>query len=164
MRKLFWGVVTVLVATLAPVGAASAASGPQTFVLYQGPNDDHFTVYAAGPISGVGTDILLDEGVDEAGRTQRHTETVFPQGSTFNTLTVLENNLAFDPRSCIARITGTSQLETTGGTGAYEGATGQGQVSFRALALFERTPEGCSRRPVAVYSVATVTGTASVPD
>ncbi len=69
------------VVLLAWVGTSLAQSAPQTFVLYQAPGEENFTVYAAGPISGVGTDYLLEESVDPAtGRTQRRTETVFAGG------------------------------------------------------------------------------------
>lgn len=153
----------VVVALFGWTGAASAQTGPQRFVLYQGPDDEHFTVYASGPISGVGTDFLLAQGVDASGRTQRMTETVFPEGSTFNTLTVQENSLAFDPRTCVARITGRSHLDITGGTGAYEGVTGTGEVAFQAISVGERTPEGCSRTNTRTYSVAYITGTATLP-
>jgi hypothetical protein len=97
-RRVFVAFVAV-VALLGGAGSASAETAAQTFVLYQAPGQEIFTVYAVGPISAVGTDFLLGEGVDPStGRTQRMTETVFPGGSTFNTLTVQENNLAFDPR------------------------------------------------------------------
>ena len=91
------------------------------------------------------------------------TETVFPEGSTFNTLTVQENSLAFDPRTCVAQITGRSHLDITGGSGAYEGVTGSGEVTFRAISIAERTPTGWSRTNTRTYSVAYITGTASVP-
>jgi hypothetical protein len=155
--------VTV-VALVAGGSTASADTGAQSFVLYQAPGEENFTVYATGPVSGVGTDYLLTEGVDASGRTQRTTETVFPNGSTFNTLTVQENSLAFDPRTCVARITGRSHLDITGGTGAYEGVTGSGQVTFQAISVAERTPEGCSRTNARTYAVAYISGTASVPE
>ncbi len=163
MRRRFGAAVVAVVAFLGGAGIAWAESGPQTFVLYQAPGEDNFTVYAAGPISGVGTDFLLEEGVDPSGRTQRRTETVFPGGSTFNTLTVQENSLAFDPRTCVARITGRSHLDITGGTGAYEGVTGSGEVTFQAISVAERTPEGCSRTNARTYSVAYITGAATLP-
>ena len=163
MRRRIFAALVAFVALLGPAGSASAETGSQTFVLYQAPGEENFTVYAAGPISGVGTDFLLEEGVDPSGRTQRRTETVFPEGSTFNTLTVKENTLAFDPRTCVARITGSSHLEITGGTGAYEGVSGSGEVTFQAISVGERTPEGCSRTNARTYLVAYITGTASRP-
>ena len=163
MRRRALAAFMAIVALFGWSGAASAQTGPQQFVLYQAPEDEHFTVYASGPISGVGTDFLLAQGVDGSGRTQRMTETVFPEGSTFNTLTVLENSLAFDPRTCVARITGRSHLDITGGTGAYEGVTGTGEVTFQAISVGERTPEGCSRTNTRTYSVAYITGTATLP-
>ena len=163
MRRRGLAALVAVVALLGWSGAASAETGPQRFVLYQAPGEENFTVYATGPISGIGTDYLLTEGVGPTGSTQRTTETVFPNGSTFNTLTVQENSLAFDPRTCVARITGRSHLEITGGTGAYEGATGSGEVTFQAISIADRTPEGCSRTDARTYSVAYITGTASVP-
>jgi len=163
MRRGAVAVVVLVVAMLVSAGAAWAQARPQTFVLYQPPGEENFTVYAAGPISGVGTDYLLEEGVDPStGRTQRRTETVFPEGSTFNTLTVLESNLSFDPMTCVARITGRSHLEITGGTGAYEGVTGTGEVTFLAISVAQRTPEGCSRTDTRTYAVAYITGTSSL--
>ena len=163
MRRRALAALVVVVAIFGWSGAASAQTGPQRFVRYQGPDDENFTVYASGPISGVGTDYLLDEGVDPAGRTQRMTETVFAEGSTFNTLTVQDNSLSLDPRTCVARITGRSHLEITGGSGAYEGVTGSGEVTFHAISIAERTPTGCSRTNTRTYSVAHITGSASLP-
>ena len=95
MKRPLLAVMVAVVALLVSRGAALAQSGTQTFVLYQAPGQEHFTVYAAGPISGVGTDFLVGEAVEPGtGRTRRRTETVFPGGSTFNTLTVLDNQLA----------------------------------------------------------------------
>ena len=164
MKRLVVGMVA-LVAVLGGAGTAVAAeSAAQTFVLYQAPGEANFTVYASGPIRGVGTDFLLEEGVEPAtGRTQRRTETVFPGGSTFNTLTVLENSLTFDARTCVARITGRSHLDVTGGTGGYEGVTGSGEVAFQAISVAERTPDGCSRTTARTYAVAYITGTATLP-
>ena len=165
MKRRVVAAVVAVVAVLGGAGTASAEPVAQTFVLYQAPGEENFTVYAAGPISGVGTDFLLEEGVDPStGRTQRKTETVFPGGSTFNTLTVQENALAFDPRTGGARITGRSHLEITGGNGAYEGVTGSGDVPFQAISVAERTPEGCSRTNARTYSVAYITGAATLPE
>ena len=164
MKRRLAAAVVAAVAVLGGSGTASAESGAQTFVLYQAPDEENFTVYAAGPISGVGTDFLLEEGVDPStGRTQRKTETVFPGGSTFNTLTVRENSLAFDPRTCVARITGRSHLNITGGPGPYEGVTGSGEVAFQAISVAERTPEGCSRTNTRTYSIAYISGAATIP-
>ena len=165
MKRSLAAVMVAVVTVLGGAGGASAESAPQSFVLYQAPGQENFAVYAAGPISGVGTDFLLAEGVDPStGRTQRRTETVFPGGSTFNTLTVQENSLAFDPRTCVARITGRSHLDITGGTGTYEGVTGSGEVTFQAISIAERTPDGCSRTNARTYSVAYITGDATLPD
>ena len=165
MKRRVAEAVVAVVAVLGGAGTTSAEPLAQTFVLYQAPGEENFTVYAAGPISGVGTDFLLEEGVDPStGRTQRRTETVFPGGSTFNTLTVQENSLAFDPRTCVARITGRSHLDITGGTGTYEGVTGSGEVTFQAISIAERTPDGCSRTNARTYSVAYITGDATLPD
>ena len=164
MTRRLLAVVVAVAALLGPAASARAETGTQRFTLYQAPGEENFTVYAAGPISGVGTDYLLDEGVDPTtGATQRRTETVFPEGSTFNTLTVRQNTLSFDPRTCVARVVGTSHLEITGGTGAYEGVTGSGEVTFQAIVVGERTPEGCSRTNTRTYSVAYITGTATLP-
>ena len=164
MKRPLFVILLAAVLLFVSGGTATAQSGTQTFVLYQAPGQEHFTVYAVGPVSGVGTDYLLSEGVEAStGRTQRMTETVFPGGSTFNTLTVLDNQLAFDPTTCVARITGRSHLEITDGTGSYEGVTGSGEVSFQAFSIAARTPTGCSRTDTRTYSVAYITGTSALP-
>ena len=164
MKRWGMAVLAGLIAFAGWAGTAVADVERQTFVLYQAPGEEHFTVYAAGPISGVGTDYLLGESVDPStGRTQRTTETVFAEGTTFNTLTVLENSLSFDPRTCVARITGRSHLDITGGTGAYEGVTGSGEVTFQAISVGQRTEDGCSRTGARTYSVAYISGTATNP-
>lgn len=156
--------MTAVAAWLAWSGMAAAAPpAPQQFFLYQGPGQAHFTVHAAGPISGAGTDVLLEEGTDAQGRTRRRTETTFPAGTTFNTLTVLENHIAFDPASCVARVTGRSRLDITGGTGAYEGATGGGEVTFQAIAIGRHTAAGCSLAGASTYAFAHISGTSSLP-
>ncbi len=63
----------------------------------------------------------------------------------------------------MARITGSSHLEVTGGTGAYEAVTGSGQVSFHAVSIGQRTPDGCSRTNARTYSFAYITGLATIP-
>lgn len=164
MIRRLWAIAVVAVVLLGPVTAASAESGGQTFLLYQGPDEDHFTVFAAGPISGVGTDLLLAERVDPStGRTQRDTETVFPGGSTFNTLTVLDNSLQIDPLTCVARVSGRSHLDITGGTGDFEGVSGSGEVEFLAISISKRTQQGCSRTEMTTYAIARITGTADLP-
>jgi len=163
MRKVL-ALAVLLASSVGLAEPASAAMGPQTFVLFQRTGQHDFTVIAKGPISGIGTDVLLSEGFDPStGARQRMTETVFPQGSTYNTLTVTSNAIRFDPNRCVAQINGTSHLETTGGTGAYEGATGSGEVTFQAYVVNRRTATGCSQEVVSSFSLARVSGTATVP-
>lgn len=143
---------------------AAAATGPQRFVTYQRPGQQHMTVVAQGPISGVGTDILTSQTFDpQTGTLRRTTETIFPQGTTFNTLTVGRSTNTFDPVSCVGRSVGTSHLDITGGTGAFTGASGSGEVVFEAILVHQRTAQGCSPEPQRSYLVARVTGSATVP-
>ncbi len=62
--------------------------------------------------------------------------------------------------TCVARVTGRSHLDITGGTGAYEGVTGSGEVTFHAISIGQRTSEGCSRTGATTYAFAYITGTA----
>ncbi len=157
-------VATASTVVFALAGTASAATGPQRFLTYQLPGQQHMTVIARGPISGVGTDVLLTQTFDpQTGTLRRTTQTTFPQGTTFNTLTVGRSTNSFDPVACVGRSVGTSHLDITGGTGAFAGASGSGEVVFEAILIHERTPEGCSSAPQRSYLVARVTGTATVP-
>ena len=163
-RRGLAAAVVVATTVLSFEGTAFGATGPQRFITYQRPGQQHMTVVAQGPISGVGTDVLLTQTFDpQTGTLRRTTETIFPQGTTFNTLTVGRSTNTFDSVSCVGRSVGTSHLDITGGTGVFAGASGSGEVVFEAILIHQRTPAGCSPEPQRSYLVARVTGSATVP-
>ncbi len=146
MRKT---VVAAIVAGIAlvgfPGGAAAQTTGRQTFTLSQIGDQPEATVYATGPIRGVGRDIVVNEEFDdEAGTFVSEDVLRFRDGDVFVTFTG-QATLEFDPESCIGKFTGTATYEITGGTRRYTGASGSGSGTFRGVFVAGRNPDGtCS--------------------
>ncbi len=168
MRKT---VVAAIVAGIAlvgfPGGAAAQTTGRQTFTLSQIGDQPEATVYATGPIRGVGRDIVVNEEFDdEAGTFVSEDILRFPDGDVFVTFT---GQAAFDfnPDTCVGKFSGTATYEITGGTGRYTGASGSGSGTFRGVFVAGRNPDGtCSEdeedETASVFS-ARLRGTATIP-
>lgn len=151
-------------------GSAAAESGRQTFVLSQLPGEDQIRVTAAGPIRGVGVDVVVNEVEDEeTGVITAEDRFEFPEGSVFVTSRVtVMSPFSVDPRTCVGRVDGTASYQITGGTGRYVGATGSGTGTFRIVAVLGRNPDGsCSEEQedeVAHIFIVRLAGVATVPD
>ncbi len=90
---------------------------------------------------------------------------VQPRGDVFLTVTPTTNTFNPDPRSCVASDTGTDTFLITGGTRAFNGASGSGSDTGRGTFVFGRNPDGTCNldaRPVAGVFIARGSGTASV--
>ncbi len=163
-----------------PQGAL-AETGQQRFhVTYSGPFDpvgcspqsswrDCPTrrVTAAGPIKGKGYEQFISEGPGtEPGTYQAVTQFVFPEGTVFLTITgtIEEVEHRFNPNACqgFNRVMN-AEWVITGGTGAYEGATGQGTFKGHNILYGEKTPDGCPPLPDRLVSNLRGVGTATVP-
>ena len=124
---------------------ASATTSRQHFtVVGIGEEDqlEHPRVVAAGVLNGVGTDVVLgDEEDPETGTLTLRDQFVFPEGSLFVTATG-PIHYSFDARTCVRINTFSGKYQITGGTGAYEGATGHGTY-FGRMIFVERGPAGC---------------------
>lgn len=146
MKKTLVAAIVVGIALVGFAGPASAqTTGRQTFVLSQVGDQPEATVFAAGPIRGVGTDIVVNEEFDdEAGTFVSEDVLRFRGGDVFVTFTG-EAVFEFDPVRCIGRLSGTATYEITGGTGRYTGASGSGSGTFRGTFVGGRNPDGtCS--------------------
>lgn len=155
--------LAVLLGAVVAMGVASPAgaqtSGNQRFIVFGGGSGDdvRFTVVAVGPITGVGT---FEETEDPDVIVFR-----FPQGTVTLDSPTEDESEEFDERSCTGSFTFTGPFTIVGGTGAFQGATGSGQVRGQGRFVGERTATGCSEDEDAgfFFLYATVTGTASLP-
>ena len=103
-------------------GSATGATGSQRFSI-SGSNTGG-SVYASGPISGSGRDIVFGQNADKF---------VFPAGSVLVSHQATSQNQTFDPRSCLSRFTESGTYQLVSGTGAYRGVTGSGTYSARGV-------------------------------
>lgn len=156
MRRLIAGVALAVGALLGLSSPAWAVTGPQTFILFGGADEDGTgTIVASGPISGVGTSIPTGE----------ETETdIFPSGSINLRHPETGGSSSFDPRTCFGTATFNGTYSIESGTGAYNGATGTGTYEGRAFFLAERTAQGCSDEETAFsFFYVRATGTTTLP-
>ena len=135
---------TVAVAAVAVVwaGSATGATGSQRFSISGSDNGGH--VYASGPISGSGRDIVMGANADKF---------VFPAGSVVISHHATSQHDNFDPRSCTDRFTESGTYSLSSGTGAYAGVTGSGTYSAKGVARGTRTASGCSMNAKSRYFV-----------
>ena len=168
MKKTLVAVVVAGIALVGfPAGASAQTTGRQTFILSQVGDQPEATVYAAGPIRGVGRDIVVNEEFDdEAGTFVSEDILRFRDGDVFVTF-VGQATLEFNPESCVGKFTGTATYEITGGTRRYRGASGSGSGTFRGVFVAGRNPDGsCSEDEadelISVFS-ANLRGTATLP-
>lgn len=147
-----------------PASALSERSRSQTMVLYgAGSTFDHpISVFAAGPISGVGSFEIVDErsGPDGDDFTA---ELVFPGRGTVTMEVLGQSSITLDPRTCAGSQTGHVDWTITGGTGEFETVSGNGTGSYTGRFLLERGASGCVEDdPVVSVFVARLTGTTSL--
>lgn len=145
--------------------ALSNRSGPQTFVLYgAGSSFDHpISVFAAGPISGVGSFEIVDERSSEQGD-DFTAELVFPGRGTVAIEVRGQSTIMLNPTTCAGSQIGQIRWTITGGTGDFETASGNGTGTYTGRFVVERGPNGCLENdPVVSIFVARLSGTASLP-
>jgi hypothetical protein len=65
--------------------------------------------------------------------------------------------------TCIGTGDVVGPFQITGGTGAYEGATGSGVALISLLFFFDRTATGCSQVPSRTYGLARASGNLIIP-
>ncbi len=136
LLALLAGAVFVVMGLASP--AAAQTQGNQRFIVFgsgSGGNET-FRVVAIGPITGVGTFEETDDPDVVRFR--------FPQGTVTLDAPTGEETEEFDERTCTGSFTFTGPVTIIGATGAFQGATGSGQVRGQGRFIGERTETGCS--------------------
>ena len=156
--------LSLLVAGVVFIGLpapAWAQQGKQRFIgTSTVPGAPTGTVYATGPITGVGTFVFPQGPGPLPGQLN------FDDGTVF--VTVIPNPSVTDsnPRTCLVRVGLSGTFHVTGGTEGLSGATGSGTYTGRAFVLLARGPDGeCDPEgePQFSFGVVDLTGNVSVP-
>ena len=153
------GIVAGVMLSAVPV---SAQSGNQRFTVIisgQGEGAPGISqVVASGPIRGVGTLEFSKSDEDVV-------IFVFPDGSITLDAPTTEETEDFNERTCSGSFTFSGTFDIIEGTGAYEGATGEGTFAGKGRFIGQRNPDGsCSEEDGFFFVVVKVKGTVSVPD
>jgi hypothetical protein len=160
MRRFLGAAVVVLCILAGQSSSALADSTNQRWLVLTRPGVPT-QVVATGILNARGTVtdvfILNPDGTFDNLATQ-----AFPDGNLFyHGAGTFE--LTVNPRTCIGEGNVDGPFEITGGTGAYEGASGEGVALIRLRFFFDKTDSGCSQQPARVYGVARATGTLNIP-
>jgi hypothetical protein len=150
-----------LLCVLAGVGnPAGAENVEQRWLVLTNPGKPT-KVVATGVLnaSGTVTDVLV---LNPDGTFDNFATQTFPDG---NLLDHGQGTFAItvDPRTCIGEGDVVGPFEITGGTGAYEGASGEGVALISLTFWFDKTDTGCSPFPLRTHAVAKATGTLDLP-
>jgi hypothetical protein len=155
MKRVAMAVAAATTVAAVWAGTAVGLSGSQRFTLrFTGSGGGGGTVYAAGPISGTGSDVVINDNTDRF---------VFTGGSVTVTHQTTNSSDSFDPRSCRGTHRETGNYQIAGGTGKYAGASGNGTYSLWASFRSTRTASGCSHGGESGTGVVTARGTTSLP-
>jgi len=126
-------------------GAAGQAPSSQVIKVYSltlRGEEQPVHVAARGPISGIGT--VASDRETRSGRVHQVTLR-FDRGTVGLTLRLTpegEGWRSVNRRSCTAKRFGRGTFTITGGTGAYEGATGEGKFTEGGIVIAQRTTSG----------------------
>ena len=160
MRRAAAAAVGVLCILAGQTGSVSAGTNDQRWLVLTRPGEPTHVV-ATGTVnaSGTVTDAftLNPDGTFDNLATQ-----VFPDGNLFFHAS---GTFAFtlNPRTCQGEGDVVGPFEITGGTGAYEGASGEGVDRISLHFFFDKTDTGCSPFPARVSGVTRATGTLTIP-
>ena len=160
MKRLMAVLLGAALVVLGLAGPAAAqTSGSQRFIVVGGGSGDelNFRVIAIGPITAVGT---FEETDDEDVIRFR-----FPQGTITLDSPTEDETEDFNELACTGSFTFTGPFTIVGGTGAFQGVTGSGQVRGQGWFVGERTATGCSEDEDAgsFFLFATATGNVTLP-
>jgi hypothetical protein len=140
-RRAIAGAAIVAFGVLAglPGVAYAQPTGDQNFrlIFRADPSVAPGMVVAHGPITGVG-----EARVTSASGSTFTSTYEFDEGAVFVEVTPFDGSFEPNLKSCTARVTTASEVEITGGTGSFEGASGAGTASSRGLLIGQRGPQG----------------------
>lgn len=133
----------------APHTALAETTDEQKFrlIFTADPSEQPGKVIAHGPIEGLGSVEVTQRSDGVLLSTYE-----FVGGTLSIAATPISGSFEPDFRSCTARATSVSQVNVTGGTGSFAGATGTGLARSRAFLVGQRGPSGeclLSERPPA---------------
>lgn len=165
MRKAIVTATATAAAALAVANIAAATSTTKT---------ETFTAITSNPGSGVAS--LIATGGFTAGGTMmltaKHTETFrFAAGKFTFVVRKGRKHQGLNLTTCLYTKTGSSSYTLTDGTGAYQGISGSGKVSFSLRAVYPLVKGKCpssdqpggSGTPTAIQYVQTASGPVSLP-
>lgn len=158
MKRVALALLVAVVVLIGLPAPAWAQQGNQRFIgTSTVPGAPTGTVFATGPITGVGTFVFPQGPGALPG------QFIFDDGTVFMTVIPNPSVTDFNPRTCLTTVglTGTSQI--TGGTGRFSGVTGSGTYTGRAYVLLARGPGGgCDQQAEPRFSFGVVNHTANV--
>ena len=145
--------LATMFAVFAGQGSA-ATTGSQRFTITA--SNKGGTVWASGPVTGTGQDIVLGKG----GTMDKF---VFAGGTIWvSHQATSQSGGQIDPRSCAGRFSEAGTYQLVKGSGAYRGISGNGTYSANGTVQQTRTASGCTGTPQNRFYV-TASGTTSLP-
>ena len=145
-KRVAASVVAVGAVAVVWAGSATGTTGSQRFSI-SGSNTGG-SVYASGPISGSGRDIVFGQNADKF---------VFTNGWVLVSHSATSQNQSFDPRSCLTRFTESGTYQLVKGTGVYRGVTGSGTYAVKG------TTRGCDPKTQTSHYFVTTSGWTNLP-
>ena len=141
MKKFATAAIVVGLALMtSPNQVLAETTGDQRFTVLI-PAEGPGTVIATGVVTGVGSEVDTREQVPPG--TPFQATYTFPQGQLFVTVAAEGRpEVKFNHRSCVTIITIVDTSTITGGTGAFEGASGSTTDRVRATSVAGRDSDG----------------------
>lgn len=155
------GLALVLWMLPASEAMAATSAGPQSFTVVQIGEADG-SVYAAGPIRGVGRDVVLSEEENGPGTTVDFTDQFLFERGSVTIHGTGDVTGAFDQQTCVGRRHLTGNFDLQGGTGAFTGAAGRGTWTGDVTFVLRRDVHGCTDEEAVSLVVFRFVGSSSV--
>ena len=147
LKRVAMSAVAVGAVAVVWAGTAGATTGSQRFSISAGNTGG--SVYASGPISGSGRDVVMGQNADKF---------VFAGGTVWVSHHASSQNLSFDPRSCLGQFTESGTYSLVKGSGVYRGVTGSGTYTAKG------TQRGCDpNAPTSTRYFVNASGWTSLP-
>jgi len=166
MKKLASAAILGGLVLMASPGYAVAETGNNQRFTIVTVNQSPPTVIARGTLTGVGTEVDNREQIPP-GRPFQATF-IFPQGDLFATVAGAGRpRVAFDPSTCVTRLTIVDTETITGGTGAFAGARGRSTDTVHVTTVAGHGDDGkClgpDSPPLFELSIIRTAGTLTLP-